>query len=262
MDLASALRGDALLAFAEAQLGFEAQEFLVTLLLEPYGALVDDLSATMAGDEAPDFAHRWRDDYSPIYATRSSATMRLALETISPYPESQARFWYVSEEKLEPRLGERALEDGAERELAARLSRATSPPASGALAGSLRDIPTAAFLAAHPEYRHVVRRVQLTPRDPYAEVRDNLHQRRIAARSTFCAASCPFSARRISIRARIAGFGSRCIVMRLFRTSYMVSRLTIGPFHRPFTSMPEASIMNRRHLGHPHPTLRSRKDTR
>ena len=35
---------DALYTWAEAHLGVEAQELLVSLLIEPYGALVDDLA--------------------------------------------------------------------------------------------------------------------------------------------------------------------------------------------------------------------------
>jgi hypothetical protein len=36
------------------------------------------------------------------------------------------------------------------------------------------DRKLAAFLLAHPEHRHVARRVQIAARYPYAEIRDNL----------------------------------------------------------------------------------------
>ena len=36
------------------------------------------------------------------------------------------------------------------------------------------DAPIAALVAREPEWRHVVRRVQLVARHPYAEIRDNL----------------------------------------------------------------------------------------
>lgn len=161
-----------LCAFAEARLGFEAQELLVTLLLEPYGALIDDLSTGMGGDETPDFV---------IDGTASLADLRTGIEATYGFalaedfvlPRAQARFWYVSEEKLEPRLGERAVEEGAERELPLTVARDVA-----ALHRLLTNVPSdltaAEFLAAHPECRHVVRRVQLTARCQYAEVRDNL----------------------------------------------------------------------------------------
>ena len=81
-----------------------------------------------------------------------------------------ARAWYVSAEKLEPRLGERFEEDIApyEQPLA---------PARDALAALAEmaawdgGAPVAEFLMAHPEHRHVVRRVQGTTE--YGEIRDN-----------------------------------------------------------------------------------------
>ncbi len=159
-------------AFAEAQLGLEAQELLVTLLLEPHGALIDDLSAAMGGDETPDFVI----DGSATLAdlrTGIEATYGFALAEDFTVPRAQARFWYVSEEKLEPRLGERALEEGAERELPLTVARDVAI-LHRLLTGIPSDLTVAEFLAAHPECRHAVRRVQLTARCHYAEVRDNL----------------------------------------------------------------------------------------
>ena len=171
-DLRQPFAWRALFSFASAELDLEAQEFLVTLLLEPYGALVDDLSDTMAGDEAPDFHI---DGAAAIASLRDTIeqSYRAALDTDFTVPEAQARFWYVSEEKLEPRLGERALEEGAARELPLAVARDVA-----SLHNALSRLPpqtsVAAFLAEHPEHRHTVRRVQLTARCPYAEIRDNL----------------------------------------------------------------------------------------
>lgn len=161
-----------LCAFAGARLELEAQELLVTLLLEPHGALIDDLSAVMGGDETPDFAI---DGAASLAGLRAEieATYGFALAEDFALPRAQARFWYVSEEKLEPRLGERALEDGAERELPLTVARDVAA-LHRLLTGIPSDLTVAEFLAAHPECRHAVRRVQLTARCSYAEVRDNL----------------------------------------------------------------------------------------
>jgi hypothetical protein len=158
--------------FAEAQLTFEAQELLVTLLLEPYGALVDDLSATMGGDETLDFAIDGAATLADLGA-QIEAAYGYALAVDFTVPEAQARFWYVSEEKLEPRLGERAEEEGAERELPLTVARDVAR-LHRVLGGLPGDMTVAEFLAAHPQCRHAVRRVQLTARSRYAEVRDNL----------------------------------------------------------------------------------------
>lgn len=159
-------------AFAEAQLALEAQELLVTLLLEPHGALIDDLSAAMGGDETPDFVIDGSATLTDL-RTGIEATYGFALAEDFTVPRAQARFWYVSEEKLEPRLGERAVEEGAERELPLTVARDVAA-LHRLLTGVPSDLTVAEFLAAHPECRHAVRRVQLTARCRYAEVRDNL----------------------------------------------------------------------------------------
>ena len=161
-----------LYAYAEAELGLEAQEFLVTLLLEPYGALVDDLAESMGGDEGPDFPI----DGAMRLGDLRAAIERLygfALQTDFSWPEAQARFWYVSAEKLEPRLGERAAEDGMEREQPLGVARDVAR-LHAVLADRPAEMTVATLLAAQPEHRHTVRRVQLARRRPYSEIRDNL----------------------------------------------------------------------------------------
>lgn len=172
IDLSTDLAWDGLYRFAEGQFGLEAQEFLVTLLIEPYGHLVDDLADTMACDEARLF----QIDGSVTLARLAEgidASYRFALATDFEAAGATARFWYVSEEKLEPRLGERAADDGAALEQPLAVARDVK-----ALRQALRAYPSemriAAFLLAHPEFRHVVRRVQIAADRAYAEVRDNL----------------------------------------------------------------------------------------
>lgn len=82
-----------------------------------------------------------------------------------------AQFWYVSEAKLEPRLGWRHEEDGAELESPLDIARRIQSLAS--------DLPRddkniAAFLLERPEHRFAVQRVQNLMRFPYAEINDNL----------------------------------------------------------------------------------------
>ena len=86
---------------------------------------------------------------------------------------NNARFWYVSEEKLEPRLGDRATEAGADLEqplCVARLAKSLH----AALQSWNDEDSIASFVLEHPEHRFMVRRAQLAARFPYAEVRDNL----------------------------------------------------------------------------------------
>ncbi|HSF94554.1 MAG TPA: hypothetical protein VLA52_05960, partial [Thermohalobaculum sp.] len=163
---------DALWHWAERTLSLEGQEALVSLMLEPHGALIDDLADRMDADEDAAF----RIDGAMTTQALAAILRELygwALDVDYGQPENCARFWYVSEEKLEPRLGERHEEEGAEYEQPLSIGRDAQH-----LAASLdrwQGEPTvAAFLAAHPEDRHVVRRAQIAARYPFAEIRDNL----------------------------------------------------------------------------------------
>lgn len=162
---------DHLLSFAGATLGVEAQECLASLAIEPFGDLVDDLAATMGAP--PEGA---RIDPAMRIAALGAALARdydWALSIDATDPAQDALFWYVSEEKQEPRLGDRREEAGAERALPFDI-----PFQAQALAATLADWPGTATVAelvvARPDLRNIVRRVQTTARHPYAEIRDNL----------------------------------------------------------------------------------------
>ncbi len=162
---------DRLYRWAEGALSEEGQEQFVSLMLEPYPELVDDLADDMAVDESVDFPidgsmtlERLREILHEVYGW--------ALETDFTRPDARARVWYVSEEKLEPRLGERFEEP---------IEPYEQPLAPGRDAALLYDAmrdqvgteTVAAFLLRHPEHRHIVRRAQIAARLVYAEIRDN-----------------------------------------------------------------------------------------
>ena len=158
--------------WAEKNLSFEGQEQLVSLMLEPYGELVDDLSQCMDADEHLSF-----------FIDGSMSPGRLleiieaqcdwAIRVDYQQKQNRARFWYTSAEKLEPRVGERFDEPGAEFE---------QPLSIGLFIKQLYQTlhewdprqSIADFLLAHPEHRHTVRRLQTLATHPYSEIRDNL----------------------------------------------------------------------------------------
>ncbi len=158
--------------WGEATLTLEGQEALVALMLEPHGDLVDDLADRMSADEPATFTLNGSITVA-TFRTDLAARYAWALGQDYADPRDTARFWYVSEEKLEPRIGDRRIDEGAAREqplgiaqMAAELARdLTDWPA---------DDPLAAFLLAHPEHRLMARRVQQSAQSPYAEIQDNL----------------------------------------------------------------------------------------
>jgi hypothetical protein len=168
----AALPWDALYRFAEANFSLEGQEATVALVLEPHGELVDDLADAMAADEDACFHI---DGAMSCGALKARIERDYAWTGRYDFSEEQAnaRFWYVSAEKLEPRLGERLSEPGAEREQPLAIARDIA-----ALSRALESEPAATsvadFLLRQPEWRHLIRRAQIAARHPYAEIRDNL----------------------------------------------------------------------------------------
>ena len=156
--------------WAETALTCEGQEQLASLLIELYPDLVDGLADCMAADEAP---------YMRIDGTMSVARLKeiirdiyaWALETNWADPAAQARVWYVSEEKLEPRLGERAEEDLNDYEQPLGPGRDVAEMSACLDKADAKTV--GAFLMSHPEHRHAARRAQIAARFPYAEIRDN-----------------------------------------------------------------------------------------
>ena len=171
-DWAEPLPWDRLFLWAEAALGLEAQEMLVSLLFEPHGALIDELADQMAIDEVMEF---------PLDGSMTVTRFRQLIEQHYSFAlkrdyearEAQARFWYVSEEKLEPRLGERFEEPGGALEQPLGIARDIAALHAACLLYPPQR-PLADFLREYPDFRRNARRVQVAARHPYAEVRDNL----------------------------------------------------------------------------------------
>lgn len=158
------------LAARTENMSLEAQELVLSLILEPYGEHIDELADTMATTEAMHL-----EPAMPISELRQIIDEHYdwALEIDFGEPDEQARFWYVSEEKLEPRLGERFDEQGSDLEQPLHVARDVQVLATE-LAATTADESIAVFLAGRPQHRHTVRRIQTVAHHPYGEIRDNL----------------------------------------------------------------------------------------
>jgi hypothetical protein len=158
--------------WAEQALSLEGQEQLVSLLLEPYGDLVDGLTQCMDADEHLSF---FIDGAMPLAVLREiiETQCQWALAVDYDEPANCALFWYTSAEKLEPRVGERFEELGAQYELPLAIG-CNIKQLYAALVDGEQDTSIAEFLLAHPEHRHTVRRVQNLATHPYAEIQDNV----------------------------------------------------------------------------------------
>lgn len=158
--------------WAAETLSLEARELVVSLLIEGHGEIVDGLEHLYRTDEADGFRVDGAATAADVLALLDRSYGWAETHDFTE-PASAARFWYVSEEKLEPRLGERWEEEGAALEQPIAVARDVQ-----ALRQALSARPAteriAAFLLTHPEHRHIVRRVLLSARAPYSEIRDNI----------------------------------------------------------------------------------------
>ena len=111
---------DALFRRAEATFDLDGQELLCALLIEIYPEASEGLDEML-------HAH----DPEPLHITD---TVRATLERLDcqydwtddidfSADEQNAHFWYVSENKLEPRFGRRAEEPGADQEMPVAIAR-------------------------------------------------------------------------------------------------------------------------------------------
>ena len=160
-----------LLTYARGSLGLEAQEFLASVILEPYSSLVDELGATMSVEE------------SEIPPVNGAISVSDTLEQIHRHydwlqhiswqqNEATALLWYVSEEKLEPRLGRRDKDASEAYE---------QPLAPARDMQAYRDAliqfdplqSVAEFLLKEPLHRLSATRLQWIDRYPYGEIRGN-----------------------------------------------------------------------------------------
>ncbi|MGI9368350.1 MAG: hypothetical protein ACR2O2_05875, partial [Ruegeria sp.] len=162
---------DRLFVWAEGTLGEEGQELVASLILEPYGDIVDGLADCMADSNTTAFHI---DGAMAVADVRKliESSFGWALDNDWQAPQHCARAWYVSEEKLEPRLGERFEEPIAQYEQPLAPAR-DAAAAYRALGEWDDDTPIAAFLLKHPEHRHTIRRAQISRIAPYGEIRDN-----------------------------------------------------------------------------------------
>ena len=158
--------------WGENHLSSEGQEALLALVLEPHGDLIDALECTLSSGSS----HVSRVDGTMSVQEFKHILHRYfdwALSTDFDKQDENALFWYVSEEKLEPRIGQTGIDEGHELAQPLGIARLISDLSSDLENWDDAD-PIATVLMRHPEHRLAVKRVQQAPQNPYGEIQDNL----------------------------------------------------------------------------------------
>ncbi|GHE20663.1 hypothetical protein [Halomonas urumqiensis] len=157
-------------------LSLEAQELVNTLLIElypdPIDSLEDHMGVTENLDLAPDM---------PLMHLRQLIETHYGWALAHDYESVEGAwwFWYRSAEKEEPRLGQRHLEAGAEKEMPIAIGPRVART-HHAIRAFLDERPRASvvdFLLEHPRHKEIVRRIQTLVKAPYGDIHANLWHR-------------------------------------------------------------------------------------
>ncbi len=148
----------------------EMQELMVSLLIEAQGEAVDGLGDMMSADEA--FTLNPAMNIAELQ-TLLEEHYAWALQIDWQQPQNDQVFWYYSEDKMEPRLGNRYTEDGGDLEMPLGAARDIARLHQKCAQYSPRTL-LAELLLQYPECRKPAWRTQLTAHYCYGEIRDNL----------------------------------------------------------------------------------------
>ena len=149
----------------------EAIEYVVSIMLEPYGEIVDPLIQKMSSEEEKYFnipTKRTTDDMIKILKNRYSEILKIDFNN----KENNQNFWFISKNKEEPRLADRFEEHGSDLEQPLAIARDIKRLYEK-LESLDKNISVAKFLSDNNQLRHVVRRVFIIEKFPYSEIQDN-----------------------------------------------------------------------------------------
>ena len=153
--------------------GIEAQELINTILIELHPELTQDLENTPNIEESYELVPEML-----ITSLRDIIRSRYAwaLDVDFTSNHSNAVFWYRSEEKMEPRLGQRNSDPGADREMMVGVARLVRQCYDGInrLDSNNIKLTVAQFVFFHPQYRLIIRRIQTMSKTQYGDIQANL----------------------------------------------------------------------------------------
>ncbi len=149
----------------------ECIEYIVSIMMEPYGKIIDPLVKEMSSDE---------EKYFNIPTNRTVEELRTIIE--KKYPnvliinfdkkENYKKFWFISKNKEEPRLADRFEEHGSDLEQPLAIARDVKKLYDKLLL-SKNSLTIDKFLIENSDLRHVVRRAFIIEKFPYSEIQDN-----------------------------------------------------------------------------------------
>ena len=149
----------------------ECIEYVVSIMMEPFGDIVQPLVGQMSSEEEKYFnipTERNVGDLKKILENKYSDILKINFNI----EESNQKFWFISKNKEEPRLADRFEENGADLEQPLAIARDIKKLYERLL--PLKDdLKINQFLIDNSDLRHVVRRAFIIEKFPYSEIQDN-----------------------------------------------------------------------------------------
>ncbi len=158
--------------FASKNLNYDAQEIINVQIIELYPKIADPLADNMSNSD--DLYLKTNQKISSLIKFIEK-NYEWAIKINFSKKENSYLFWYTSEEKLEPRLGERYNEKGAELEQPLGIAKMVKNLHNFLINHKEMHIKTVAkFLLIYPEHRGIIRRIQTLSDYKFGEVKDNI----------------------------------------------------------------------------------------
>ena len=149
----------------------ECIEYIVSIMMEPFGEIVQPLISQMSSEEEKYFnipTERNVKDLKKILENKYSDILKIDFNK----EDSNQKFWFISKNKEEPRLANRFEESGADLEQPLAIARDIKKLYERLL--SLKNnLKINQFLIDNSDLRHVVRRAFIIENFPYSEIQDN-----------------------------------------------------------------------------------------
>ena len=149
----------------------ECIEYVVSIMMEPFGNIVQPLVAQMSSEEEKYFnipTERNVGDLKKILENKYSDILKINFNI----EESNQKFWFISKNKEEPRLANRFEENGADLEQPLAIARDIKKLYERLLPLK-NNLKINQFLIDNSDLRHVVRRAFIIEKFPYSEIQDN-----------------------------------------------------------------------------------------
>jgi hypothetical protein len=159
--------------YAADTFGRETQELLNAILTELYPEHVLDLEDRLNVTEQYDLVPHMK---LAELKSQIETNYDWALNYDFSAPAALATFWYRSEEKQEPRLGQRFEDPGADKETMMCIARDAQNCYNDLIEymDTEGDTSAAHLAFAYPQHRYIIRRIQAMSATRYGEIRSNL----------------------------------------------------------------------------------------